>query len=846
MPRQEQAELSEQEIKTLMARALRIVDRELSPPDHVPARVLEFLQPLVDATCQGHYSTLMMVLGTMAALTNGAQVKLWAQKPTPLVACVFQVGNAQSGKSRLFSVCEEMLDECDDVIADQVDLMVGNIDSQGAGTPTGMPPVTTKSITLQSVTLTEFFYRCSSEFPLVEFADGDPRAKVGSSKAVWFGRACNLDEAYEFFEGLGMLSAASSGKDKSPSVYASTLNTLIACGKTRRATRTSASFGAVRGKTVSVSVLGNTHPSKFIIMERGMLGNHTACTKERFTVCLDYAAAFHSALSRHGGEGSDGSNWSWLPLTRQQAEVFGWERLLDSPSVAVEEGLREDCSIVNTEEDGAHGAIIEGPSNGYIIDLPDGVESRLRFRRTRSADVAAEVFTTEFRISARWKQASPSEHIRAAARRVAELFASKPHSELQFEDDARKVLLGNQVAQNIKAKQCDSDVQLAALHANAAGQQGVFAALMAVLDYAAGEERLSAGLPVVTREHVQSARRLVDISVAIRAMWRCPLDGSAGTGGDNHDQPPSDMSSIARPVAGNYLSPQLDAPAATQQRVPLLAAAAPLEPAEHRTDAAWPLGSEAELQAVGEEEAPEAIPPTDLPTPLQYGDIPDLAEFDTRGLGADSAFIFASTQLSSGPVQVFKDREFVRRVMLTGRSRASISSLVDNYAIGVDDGQRDSNKKKRRVRPGRQDAIAVLKAAFAQYPRLGSYSERNSEVILKAWSPSMHNQIQYHNELMQCCHVSLSELSQRRARLSDAGPANIAHACGEGVGSAAGVPLAANHDHIVRPAELVAAPLHVRQEADDAVERGAMSDGPAAVLTGSRPASSTPPGGIEA
>ena len=99
---------------------------------------------------------------------------------------------------------------------------------------------------------------------------------------MWSGRAFNLDEAYEFWDGLGLLTTGRGGgdKDRAPVVHASTLNTLIGGGKTRRATRTSTTFGESRGKRASASLLGNGRPGKFIAMDRGIVGNHAACTKE--------------------------------------------------------------------------------------------------------------------------------------------------------------------------------------------------------------------------------------------------------------------------------------------------------------------------------------------------------------------------------------------------------------------------------------------------------------------------------------------------------------------------------------------------------------------------------------
>eukprot|EP00973_Karenia_brevis_P060412 8405903-Karenia_brevis.AAC.1 len=63
----------------------------------------------------------MMTLGAIPALTNGAGVPIWNQKISPLMALVFQIGNPQAGKSRLFAILEEMFDTCDDVVSEKVE-----------------------------------------------------------------------------------------------------------------------------------------------------------------------------------------------------------------------------------------------------------------------------------------------------------------------------------------------------------------------------------------------------------------------------------------------------------------------------------------------------------------------------------------------------------------------------------------------------------------------------------------------------------------------------------------------------------------------------------------------------
>ena len=196
MPRATLEELSHKQIKTLLTRAFAIGNEEFSPEDHLPPHVLAFLRPIVDTTCQGFYSTTMMLLGAMAALTDGATVKLWSQKPTPLVALVFHIGDPQSGKSRLFGICEEVFDSCDDVISDHVKRMADHYENESAAAAQGaelpaLQPVTVKSITSQSFTFSEFFFRCSGEYPLLEFVEGDKPARSNFNQcgsgvlAIW-------------------------------------------------------------------------------------------------------------------------------------------------------------------------------------------------------------------------------------------------------------------------------------------------------------------------------------------------------------------------------------------------------------------------------------------------------------------------------------------------------------------------------------------------------------------------------------------------------------------------------------------------------------------------------------
>ena len=172
-----------------------------------------------------------------------------------------------------------------------------------------------------------------------------------------------------------------------------------------------------RGRSVSISILGNGHPEKFIPMDRGSLGSRAAATKEQFLICLDHSTARHAALPSNMQLPEGVSPWTWLPWLPQQAKTFGWEALFDAPDAAEAKPLEADDSQDAVDDDGKPSNCL-GPAGGYILHFPDGNETRLRYILT------AQVLRTKFRISSRWRMADPTDHIRAAARKVTKHFSS--------------------------------------------------------------------------------------------------------------------------------------------------------------------------------------------------------------------------------------------------------------------------------------------------------------------------------------------------------------------------------------------------------------------------------------
>ena len=368
MARHSEDALTEKNVDTLFCAAIDVVTGNFHAADHLPKAIYDFLLPVSTSTCQGLYATAMLFLGAMPALSNGASVRLWSQKPSPLALMILHMAPAQRGKSRLYQAVELLFESTDDFVeslakaeADKIAQKLAAESKEGQVTPE--MPVQTKSMCLQSFTMTEFFYRCSVDFPQVEIHSGTGK-KDKTALRVWYGQAFNLDEAYEFLENLSLIGARhEKTKDSSVNAHASTLNTLLTRGKTKRATRTSTSYEASRTQHISLSVLGNGHPSKLVPMERNLEGQHTAATKERFLFCVDMSVARHDALPEDMlAADEDLPAWTWLPLTPLQATIFGWSGLLNNPQGQV-------CNLEVDPED----------PEGFPAVLPDGVPSRIRY-----------------------------------------------------------------------------------------------------------------------------------------------------------------------------------------------------------------------------------------------------------------------------------------------------------------------------------------------------------------------------------------------------------------------------------------------------------------------------------
>ena len=154
---------------------------------------------------------------------------------------------------------------------------------------------------------------------------------------------------------------------------------------------------------------------------------------------------------------------------------------------------------------------------------------------------------------------------------------------------------------------------------------------------------------------------------------------------------------------------------------------------------------------------------------LCFADFEDQDKFDAKGLGPEGAQIFT---LFNGQ-QVFHDRALLRRVLLSGQESGRVSQLADNFGVTVKQFDRGSagRSKRVRVRPPVAEVRAVLAAAFQQFPRLGHFDDdAQTTFTLRTWTESDRGHALFHNDLMRCCLLSLSEVSAKRASFIDSRP----------------------------------------------------------------------------
>ena len=458
MPATRVQDITGEEIRAIAAVVNEHVDKHFSASEHLSEKLQDLLRPLEVTTCQGPFPVLTVMLATMSGLSNGANIQLWNAGPTPISAMALYAGDAQQGKSRLSAAVSAMIAAADDEIAAVVQQRLEAMAPPGGVIVPGWEAqrpkkLTVRTIGMQDFTPTELFARCSGEWAQIKEAPDLIEGVPSLKPRAWHSTLDNLDEAYSFLGKLGLIgSDARSGasRDTGPSEHASTLNALMGTGKLQRDTRTSGSYGGAGSPAVNVAIVGNWHWKMLLAVERGLVGNHVAATKERSLYCAGAAAKRREDLPADFLLPPNQPRWTWLPLTAKLADSFGWSPYYQAPEAAAHtlQPGAEEAGVARGAADDVAEVEAVGPSQGYKVELPDWVTLRLRYVRVNG------ILQTQYRISARWSLPSPYLALVAGVRRVICFFKTRPHHSIPFEPAARELLLGAQLEQSLLASAC--------------------------------------------------------------------------------------------------------------------------------------------------------------------------------------------------------------------------------------------------------------------------------------------------------------------------------------------------------------------------------------------------------
>ncbi|CAK0878523.1 unnamed protein product, partial [Prorocentrum cordatum] len=633
----------------------------------------------------------------------------------------------------------------------------------------------------------------------------------GWAPRAWYSTMVNLDEAYSFLGQLGLTATDARGgaaRDTAPSQHASTLNTLIGTGKLQSDTRTSGSYGSVGSPAVNVAIIGNWHWKMLMAVERGHVGNHVAATKERSIYCAGPAAKRHEPLPAdfempRDENGVAYPRWTWLPLTARLADSFGWSHYYQEPDEA--------------ERDLEAGPLDEAEGAGYSINLPDGVEVRLRYRYD------AGTLQTQCRISARWMLPSPYTALVPGVRRVIGFFKTRPHFTIPFEPTAREHLLGAQLEQSLLASASrGEDGPGEAQHGAAAGQIGVWAGLLRILRMAAADADPDPATFAITTDDVDLSTRIVQISLQIKKLARQTAD-LVGPPDDQRDA----AGAVRRPVRGDYdrrrFAPAYlsqaggeggvgGSPAAAAEIADAAGAAgggAAEAPAELSPEAEAAAPGDAAGHAAAEEAAPTAVPSDQadigslappaaagqaaavalpaaasaappgraegapaVPQWMDLADLEPMEAFFKVGMGENGAMLIRPDEDGK---TIITDRHYVQRLFLLGADSLTVPQIAERLRVHLPDppappaprggaASRGGTVKKTKNRwcVPTAELRSLMLALAADFPRICTFV--NDVVAFRDFPEEVEGQVKMHAQFMKCAGVTLHEVSEARVQ----------------------------------------------------------------------------------
>jgi hypothetical protein len=509
-------------------------------------------------------------LGLLPVAANGASVDLWGS-PDPLCLCILNVNHSQTRKSRLTSQAEGLSSHidswCSKVLVRiwEAKLKALNTisaakkrkrsaDSPADSVPAGeslhetdpdderiAPFPGAFSVAFLGGTIERVRERCAGDCPVVKqsrlvqrlpglYSDAIDRecpglntaeramaASAGMNGRIWFGQGLVYDEVYGFLQDISILDKpcekkASDGPGSGQTPLAGWFNRLVQSGKSDHETKSNGAHGGLDCQPVSVTLLGNFHPTPAIEMLRGERGDHGCQAKARLIVVTGSPVQPHEPYDEVGGLAC---KFIWVPIPTEIHSSVGLGSVCRNIHT-----FRDFVKCDADEEEGlddgeAPDQPIHVPSaEGHMHTLPDGVEVPIRMV------LVAGRYRVEWCLPDR-KVDIPDDH--NIAKRMPAFIAEcalMAHRKISLTDAARGAFLSYQTMYNIKVAtaRAANDADNGAEYGIAPWKLGQLSACLLLWDILWGVKRMQYREQAWEVEigHIQRANLLMAIFDGIR------------------------------------------------------------------------------------------------------------------------------------------------------------------------------------------------------------------------------------------------------------------------------------------------------------------------------------------
>ena len=175
----------------------------------------------------------------------------------------------------------------------------------------------------------------NQDCPGLNAAEKEMAIKPGMQGRVWFGQGLLYDEVYQFLQDISILDKpsekrSSDGPGSGQTPLAGWFNRLVQSGKSDHETKCNGSHGGLACPPVSVSLLGNFHPTPAIEMLRGDGGDHGCQAKARLIIMTGMPVQPHELYE---DVGSLKCQADWIPIPREIHAAVGLGNACDNVHV---------------------------------------------------------------------------------------------------------------------------------------------------------------------------------------------------------------------------------------------------------------------------------------------------------------------------------------------------------------------------------------------------------------------------------------------------------------------------------------------------------------------------------